>query len=111
MSQTPLRQLHEALGAQFSDNDALPRSYGDVRAEYEAIRYGVAVIDFSPEGKLEVSGKNAVQFLNGLVTNEVKALEAGSGVQAAFLDVHGKVSALCRIYNTGLHLLLQLDAS
>ena len=89
----------------------MPRSYGNVRAEYEAIRHGVAVIDLSPAGKLEVSGKNAVQFINGLVTNEVKNLPAGDGVQAAFLDTHGKVSALCRIYNTGHHLLLQLDAA
>src|SRR5919197_5309259 len=99
MNQIPLQENHRALGAQFVGDESLPRSYGDVRAEYEAIRRGVAMIDFSPEGKLEVSGKNAVQFLNGLVTNEVKGLEPGGGVEAAFLDVHGKVLALCRIYN------------
>lgn len=82
----------------------------EVRAEYEAIRTGVGVIDFSV-GKLEVSGKNAIQFINGLVTNDVKSLEAGDGVLAAFLDVHGKIIALCRFYQTGRHLLIELDAA
>jgi len=83
----------------------------EVRTEYEAIRTGVGVIDFPTAGKLEVSGKNAIQFLNGLVTNDVKSLEAGDGVLAAFLDVHGKIVALCRFYQTGRHLLIELDAA
>ena len=37
-----------------------------------------------PAGILRLSGKNAVQFLNGLVSNDVKTLEPGGGVLAAF---------------------------
>ncbi|MGH9801547.1 MAG: YgfZ/GcvT domain-containing protein, partial [Blastocatellia bacterium] len=70
----------------------------------------VGVIDFSSAGKLQLSGKNAVQFLNGLVSNEVKALQPGEGVLAAFPTLQGKLAALCRIYNTGEHLLIELDA-
>jgi folate-binding protein YgfZ len=83
----------------------------DVRAEYEAIRHGIGVIDFSSAGKLQLSGKNAVQFLNGMVSNDVKALGAGDGVLAAFPNLQGKLVALCRIYNTGAHLLIELEAS
>jgi len=109
---TPLQQVHEGLGARFAGQDGrgLPHDYGDVRGEYEAIRGGVAVIDLSPASKLMVGGKNSVQFINGLVTNDVKSLQAGDGVAAAFLNVQGKVVALCRFYNTGDHLLLELDA-
>jgi folate-binding protein YgfZ len=88
----------------------LPSDYGDVRGEYEAIRSGVAVLDLSAGGKLELSGKNTVQFLNGLVSNDVKTLEAGDGVLAAFPTLQGKLSALCRIYNLATHLLIELDA-
>ena len=91
-------------------SEAPPRENRDLRAEYEAIRTGVAVIDFSSAGKLEVSGKNAIQFINGLVTNDIKSLTAGDGTVAAFLDVHGKVVAMCRFYQTGRDLLLELDA-
>ncbi len=90
-------------------NTVPPRDYGDVRAEYDAIRNAAAVIDLSLTAKLEVSGKNAVQFLNGLVTNDVKSLQVGTGILAAFLNVQGKVVSLCRFYQTGAHLLLEYD--
>ncbi len=87
----------------------IQNDYGNVNAEYEAIRRGVAVIDLSSAGKLQLSGKNAVQFLNGLVSNDVKSLQAGDGVLAAFPNLQGKLIALCRIYNTGADLLIELD--
>jgi folate-binding protein YgfZ len=87
----------------------LPKDYGDLRGEYDAIRGGVAVIDFSAAGKLQVSGKNAVQFLNGLISNDVKSLKPGEGVLAAFPTVQGKLIALSRIYKLGDYLLLELD--
>ena len=90
-------------------NTISPRDYGDVRAEYDAIRNTAAVMDMSLTAKLEVSGKNAVQFLNGLVTNDVKSLQAGTGILAAFLNVQGKVVSLCRFYQMGTHLLLEYD--
>src|SRR5262249_16793474 len=43
-------------------------------------------------------------------SNDVKALEAGEGMLAAFPTLQGKLLALCRIYNLGAHLLLELDA-
>lgn len=98
MNSTTTRSTHQTT-----------RSDGEVRAEYEALRTGVGVIDFLAAGKLEVSGKNAIQFINGLVTNDVKSLQAGDGVLAAFLDVHGKIVALCRFYQTGRHLFIELD--
>ena len=84
-------------------------SPSNIQTEYDAIRSGVAVLEI-PAGKLRLSGKNSVQFLNGLVSNDVKTLAAGDGVLAAFPTLQGKLAALCRIYNTGEHLLLELDA-
>jgi folate-binding protein YgfZ len=92
------------------DQTLTPNDYGDVRGEYDAIRGGVAVIDFSSAGKLQLSGKNAVQFLNGLVSNDVKSLEVGDGILAAFPNLQGKLLALSRIYNLGTYLLLELAA-
>jgi tRNA-modifying protein YgfZ len=96
-------------------NTITPRDYGDVRAEYDALQNRAGMIDLSLTAKLEVSGKNAVQFLNGLVTNDVKSLQPGEGVLAAFLNVQGKVVSLCRFYRTdkeaGAHFLLEFDAA
>ncbi|MBI1765546.1 MAG: aminomethyl transferase family protein [Acidobacteria bacterium] len=93
------------------DSTALLADYGDVRAEYEAIQHSTALIDLSPAGKLTINGKNAVQFINGLVSNDVKTLAAGAGVLAAFPNLQGKVAALASIYHTSDGLLLELDAS
>jgi folate-binding protein YgfZ len=93
------------------NQEAMPNDFGDLRGEYDAIRHAVAVIDLSAAGKLELSGKNAAQFLNGLVSNEVKSLQAGDGVLAAFPTLQGKLLALSRIYNLGDRLLLELDAA
>jgi len=84
-------------------------SKNNLQAEYDAIRSGVAVLE-TLAGKLRLSGKNSVQFLNGLVSNDVKTLAPGEGVLAAFPTLQGKLAALCRIYNTGEHLLMELDA-
>jgi folate-binding protein YgfZ len=91
-------------------SETLPKDYGDLRGEYDAIRGGVAVIDLSDAGKLQLSGKNSIQFLNGLISNDVKSLRAGEGVLAAFPTLQGKLLALCRVYNLGEYLLMELEA-
>lgn len=75
----------------------MTQDYGDVLAECQAVRARAGLIDLTYYGILRVSGKEAVQFLNGLVTNDVKALEVHKGMRAAFLTGHGKVRGLCRI--------------
>jgi folate-binding protein YgfZ len=67
------------------------------------------LIDLSSHGAILVAGKESIQFLNGLVTNDVKALEAGRGMRAAFLTGHGKVRALCRILALGEQYLVITD--
>lgn len=82
-----------------------------IEAEYLATQTGVAVLDLSRAGKLEISGRNAIQFLNGLVTNDIKSLAPGNGLLAAFLNVQGKVLALARIYRRESSFLLEIDES
>src|SRR5262249_37409757 len=71
--------------------------YDDPCVEHKQVREHVGLIDLSSHGAVLVGGKESVQFLNGLVTNDVKILSAGHGIRAAFLTGHGKVKALCRI--------------
>jgi folate-binding protein YgfZ len=99
---SPLDETHQRLGAKMTDAGVrrLPASYGDnnVAAEYASVRGGSAgLIDLSSRGRIEVSGAEAVQFLNGLITNDVKALEAGAWMRAAFPNVQGRLIAEARI--------------
>lgn len=77
--------------------------------EYRAIRNGAAVVDFSASGKLRLSGENAIPFLNGLVSNEVRSLSPGAGTLVAFPNLHGKLIALARVYQDDDSLLLEMD--
>ena len=51
----------------------------------------------SPRGRFLVSGSEAVQFLNGLITNDMKTLEIGQWMPAAFPNVQGRLVAAVRV--------------
>jgi folate-binding protein YgfZ len=96
----PLEARHESLSAVMKDVDGwrLPSSYGDASAEYRAVRGGGAgVADLSSRGRIEVRGSEAVQFLNGLITNDVKALSEGAWMRAAFPNVQGRLISETRV--------------
>ncbi len=44
-------------------------------------------------GLIEVSGKEAIQFLNGLITNDVAKLEENAQMSAAFPNAQGRLIA------------------
>ena len=101
VSKSPLGATHERLGATM--REGAPASYGDAAAEYAAVREGGAGLSdlSSARGRIEVSGSEAVQFLNGLITNDVKALAEGSWMNAAFPNVQGRLVALARVLRLG----------
>jgi folate-binding protein YgfZ len=101
----PLEETHRQLGATFTERDGwmLPANYGDARAEYEAAHSagGAGLFDASARGRIEVRGAEAVQFLNGLITNDVKTLAAGAWMHAAFPNVQGRLLARVRVARPG----------
>ena len=67
-------------------------------SEYAAVRDGGAgLIDLSSRGRILVSGSEAVMFLNGLITNDMKTLAVNSWMLAAFANVQGRLLASVRI--------------
>src|SRR5438034_718657 len=52
---------------------------------YAAMTEGVALVDRSETGKLALTGPEAKAFLDGQVSNEIEALEPGTGCYAALL--------------------------
>src|SRR5438552_801578 len=98
-----LYESHRELGATFSilNGWEMAEEYSEPVQEHLAVRSYGGVIDLSSLSSIKVYGGEVVQFLNGLVTNNVKTLEAGQGMRAALLTGHGKVKALCRIFNLG----------
>lgn len=82
----------------YIDECSLPDSYGDMLREYAAVRRGGAgMIDLSFLGRLRVGGSEATQFLNGLVTNDMKTLAPGHWMPAVLPNVQGRLIAAVRI--------------
>jgi tRNA-modifying protein YgfZ len=80
--------------------EAPPCSYNRVviaTTEYELLAEGAGLVDRSARGKLLLSGSEAAEFLQGQVTNDVEALEPGTGCYAALLTHKGKLRADLRI--------------
>lgn len=80
--------------------------------EYEAVRGGGAgLFDLSSRGRVEVSGGEAVQFLNGMLTNDVAKLEDGAWMHAAFPNPQGRLLASVRVLRRGDAFLFDTEAA
>ena len=99
-NQLPLHETHIGLGGEMKERDRwqVPASYGDELFEYAAVREsGTGLSDLSPRGRFQVSGSEAVQFLNGLITNDMKTLAENRWMPAAFPNVQGRLIASVRV--------------
>ncbi len=65
--------------------------------EYEQVRGNGAGFFEQKRGLIEVSGAEAVMFLNGLITNDVKTLLDNSWIFAAFPNAQGRLLAVVRV--------------
>jgi folate-binding protein YgfZ len=100
VSTSPLAHIHRGHGAvmRVRDDWSMPASYGDTLFEYAVVRErGVGLIDLSSRGRLLVSGSEAVPFLNGLITNDMKTLAENRWMPAAFPNVQGRLIASGRV--------------
>src|SRR6478672_2844144 len=81
----------------------------DTENTYDLIRSGRAGFYEQKRGLIAVSGKEAVQFLDGLVTNSVKGLEDGGQMLAAFPDAKGRLIAVVRVLRQGDRFLFETE--
>jgi tRNA-modifying protein YgfZ len=75
----------------------------ELDGQYRALREGGGLIDRSERGKLVVSGSDAVEFLQGQLTNDLEALAPGDGCYAALLDRKGHMQSDMRVLRLDEH--------
>jgi folate-binding protein YgfZ len=66
-------------------------------SDYELAKTAAVVVDRSGRGKLLLVGADVAEFLQGQVSNDIEALEPGSGCYATLLTGKGKIRADMRI--------------
>jgi hypothetical protein len=73
---------------------------------YRTARERAASLDRPDRGRIVVSGADRRSYLQGLLTNDVAALEAGRGCYAAYLTPQGRMIADLYVYELGDVVLL-----
>jgi folate-binding protein YgfZ len=112
LRRSPLESAQAGAESRAQDGCLVVATYGDARAEYEAVRGGGAgLFDLSSRGRVEVSGGEAVQFLNGMLTNDVAKLEDGAWMHAAFPNPQGRLLASVRVLRRGDAFLFDTEAA
>ena len=79
------------------------------RLHYNHIRSGGTGFFRQDRGLIAVSGGEAVQFLDGLISNDVKKLEDGAQMLAAFPDAKGRLNGLVRVVRQGDKFLFETE--
>jgi aminomethyltransferase len=76
LKRTPLFDMYEKYGAKVIDFGgwALPVQFSSILEEHEAVRNEAGLFDVSHMGEVLVEGKDAENYLNHLVTNDVTKL-------------------------------------
>ncbi len=108
MNSLPLHQIHQQLGASFTElaDWEVPAAYGDAVSEYRAVSEGVALIDRSYLGRFRVQGKDALDLLNRLSSYKVDVLPEGTGAATVLPTNKGRVIDLLHLFATQDGLLM-----
>ncbi|MCI0706945.1 MAG: glycine cleavage system aminomethyltransferase GcvT [Ignavibacteriae bacterium] len=113
MKQTPFTDIHRSLGAKLVDfaGYEMPVQYSGIIEEHLAVRNAVGVFDVSHMGEFEVSGKDALAFLQKTTINDVSKLSDGKVQYSAMCYEEGGIVDDLLVYNLGSKYLLVVNAS
>ena len=95
MKTSILYEIHKSHGAVFSDTHGweMPAHYGNAVEEHLNVRKGAGIIDLSQRGKLRISGKDRVIFLQKILSQDINKIKPFTGAYSTLLDVKGKMLA------------------
>lgn len=79
--------------------------------QYRIIATGAGWIDRADRGRLRFDGRDALRFLQGLVTNDVQPLAEGRSVYAAYLTPQGRMVSDLTIHPRGDHFIVEVPAA
>ncbi len=87
----------------------LVATFGDLESEYAAVRRGAGILDSPHRATIVVTGADRRDFLNRMLTQELKTLDAGGVYRSFWLNRRGRILADLLLAELGDRLLLDLD--
>jgi aminomethyltransferase len=114
LKRTPLYAAHQKLGGRLIEFGGweMPVQYSSIVDEHLAVRKAAGLFDISHMGELIVSGTGALEFLNHLLTNDLRKLSPGQGQYTLMCNTGGGVIDDLYVYCSGANeFLLIVNAS
>src|SRR5262249_33021837 len=93
LKRTSLFGSHVKLGAKFVEFAGweMPIYYTSITEEHLAVRKAAGMFDISHMGEITISGSAAREFLNGVLTNDLRKLSQGEGQYTFLCNERGGV--------------------
>jgi len=93
LKRTSLFAAHQKLGAKLIDFGGweMPVQYTSITDEHLAVRNAAGIFDISHMGEVTVSGAAAEEFLNRVLTNDIRKLAPGQGQYTLMCRENGGV--------------------
>src|SRR5688572_17113796 len=91
LKRTPLYEAHLKLGGRMVEFGGweMPVQYSSIVDEHLAVRRAAGVFDISHMGEVRVTAAGAADFLNFVLTNDVRKLAAGQGQYSIMCNERG----------------------
>jgi aminomethyltransferase len=114
MKRTEFYEIHKALGAKIVPfaGFEMPVQYPTgITAEHKSVRTACGLFDVSHMGEFIVRGRQAVDFVNRVTSNDVAQLAEGQAHYSAILTEQGTFVDDCLVYRYPEHVMLVVNAS
>jgi aminomethyltransferase len=91
LKRTPLFAVHQKLGARLIDFGGweMPVQYSGILDEHHAVRTAAGLFDISHMGQIVVRGGAAPEFLNRVLTNDIRKLQTRQGQYTLMCNERG----------------------
>ena len=108
---SPLAPLTGKYGAKYSTYSGweMPACYNLSGSEYQAAHSKAVLRDTSHWGRLLIGGKDHLEFLHRMSTNDFVNMEPGEGIEAVFPDNRGRILEAGTFYSSADHTLAILS--
>ncbi|HEY9510130.1 MAG TPA: hypothetical protein VIV82_09745, partial [Verrucomicrobiae bacterium] len=108
LKRTPLFSAHQKLGGKLIEFGGweMPVQYTSITDEHLAVRNAAGIFDISHMGEITVSGVAAGEFLNSVLTNDIRKLKSGEGQYTLMCNERGGVVDDLYVYELSFNVFL-----
>jgi len=97
----PLADIHRREGVDLVNKNGIsvPLSYGFPDDEYTALRHTAVILDYSHYTKVVISGSDAFDFVDGIITGRLGEVYDENALYSLVLDEAGGIRTDCYVLN------------